>query len=972
MKNKKLLSRESHSSAFCRCLSSPPIRLAWLLTLCSTVEAIAPHSATAQSITPAADGTGTIVTPTGNHFDIRGGTQSGANLFHSFQKFGLNSGEMANFISNPQIQNILGRVVGGDASVINGLMQVTGSNSNLFLMNPAGIIFGQNASLNVPASFTATTANGIGFTRGWFSAVGSNNYQALVGNPNRFAFTMSQPGSIINTANLAVGEGNNLSLIGGTVINTGSVAAASGNINIVAVPENNLVRLTQHGMVLSLEFEPITGNNGQLPTAAGISPLDLPGLLSGGSISNATGVTVNPDGTVSLTGSGLVLSPGGKVAIASGVLNNNGNSVAIAADEVELQGAIESKTLTINADAIALNGLNLAANDGNISFNGAVRLGGNLNVNAGAGAVTFTSTVDGDITGRRNLTLQAGGDVNIGGAIGGTVPLGSVSISGNNVTFGHYTGGALTVTAQGNIIGGVITARNYQQTAEVLGFETGDFTRWTTTGNARIETATFGSGPTEGTYQARITSAIGSVSQSQVETFLEVANGTLNSLGNGSVTQGSAMQSTFTAQAGDVVSFQWNFLTDELDQSVVYNDFGLITLTSASTSTLVVRNQSSFVPTTAVGFDGQTGFKTFSTSVPNSGTYKLGLGVVDVSDMVVASALLVDNVSITTTTATSGAPVNFSAGNSVQVTSINTQSASGTGGAVNITAGEFVRVTSTFTDQNGVAASISTAGSTGGGAINIQHSGGANNIPFIVGDATQNGTAGAISTGSTAVLSRQSFPNPGTVHPANDISITFANNPPNLSANSQLPEVQKNQHLTFSLADLNTLVHDKDNDFTSVVIEEILQGKLLRNGIKVEPGMVLEAGDVLVYIPPENAEGRLNAFTIKSSDRVSFSTPLVVSLNVKRDVPQSIQGSCILALKPLELREANAREDGSPEASSIESGKKLIAYFDENICQPSTEQPHDLTLPQEPILSSDDEESISVSGNKPTISLPMR
>jgi hypothetical protein len=46
--------------------------------------------------------------------------------------------------------------------VINGLIQVTEGKSNLFLMNPAGMIFGPNASLNVPASFTATTANGIG------------------------------------------------------------------------------------------------------------------------------------------------------------------------------------------------------------------------------------------------------------------------------------------------------------------------------------------------------------------------------------------------------------------------------------------------------------------------------------------------------------------------------------------------------------------------------------------------------------------------------------------------------------------------------------------------------------------------------------------------------------------------------------------------------------------------------------------
>jgi filamentous hemagglutinin family protein len=122
----------------------------------------------AQPITPAADGTGSVVTPNGNRFDIQGGTLSSdkTNLFHSFEKFGLDSGQIANFLSNPEIRNILGRVVGGEPSLINGLIQVTGGNSNLFLMNPSGIIFGSNAQLNVPAAFTATTATGIGFGGG--------------------------------------------------------------------------------------------------------------------------------------------------------------------------------------------------------------------------------------------------------------------------------------------------------------------------------------------------------------------------------------------------------------------------------------------------------------------------------------------------------------------------------------------------------------------------------------------------------------------------------------------------------------------------------------------------------------------------------------------------------------------------------------------------------------------------------------
>jgi large exoprotein involved in heme utilization and adhesion len=67
-------------------------------------------------------------------------------------------------------------VVGGNPSLINGLIQVTGGTPNLYLMNPAGIVFGENAQLNVPADFIATTATGIGFGDNlWFNAFGDNN-----------------------------------------------------------------------------------------------------------------------------------------------------------------------------------------------------------------------------------------------------------------------------------------------------------------------------------------------------------------------------------------------------------------------------------------------------------------------------------------------------------------------------------------------------------------------------------------------------------------------------------------------------------------------------------------------------------------------------------------------------------------------------------------------------------------------------
>ena len=84
--------------------------------------------AQAQSITAANDGTSTQVSQSGSHYgtqyNITGGTTAGNNLFHSFSQFSLNSGEIANFTANPDIVNILGRVTGGNVSVINGLISI--------------------------------------------------------------------------------------------------------------------------------------------------------------------------------------------------------------------------------------------------------------------------------------------------------------------------------------------------------------------------------------------------------------------------------------------------------------------------------------------------------------------------------------------------------------------------------------------------------------------------------------------------------------------------------------------------------------------------------------------------------------------------------------------------------------------------------------------------------------------------------
>ncbi|MEQ8971329.1 MAG: CHAT domain-containing protein [Coleofasciculus sp. C1-SOL-03] len=307
----------------------------------------------AQSITEAGDGTGTTVEQNGNQFNIDGGTVSGdgENLFHSFQDFGLSAGEIANFLSNPQIRNILGRVVGGEASIINGLIQVTGGNSNLFLMNPAGIVFGANARLNVPASFTATTATGIGFEGDqWFNVFSENNYQTLIGDPNQFAFDLAQPATLINGGNLAVSEGHHLTLLAGNTINTGQLTAPGGTITMAAVPESNRVRISQPGQLLSLEIVPSTNENGEIEA---IDPLDLPTLLTGTEDSVETGLTVTQTGQVQLQESGLSVPAEAGVAIASGTLDVSHESPGVDSQSVNVFGnKVGVFDATINASGM--------------------------------------------------------------------------------------------------------------------------------------------------------------------------------------------------------------------------------------------------------------------------------------------------------------------------------------------------------------------------------------------------------------------------------------------------------------------------------------------------------------------------------------------------------------------------------------------------------------------------------------------
>ena len=125
--------------------------------------------------------TSTTVENNGSNFTINDGDIAGDNLFHSFQDFSVPNGGSAIFNNSDSIINIFSRVTGGNISNIDGLIGANGT-ANLFLINPAGILFGENASLAIGGSFYGTTADSILFEDGELNALDGDNPPLLTVN----------------------------------------------------------------------------------------------------------------------------------------------------------------------------------------------------------------------------------------------------------------------------------------------------------------------------------------------------------------------------------------------------------------------------------------------------------------------------------------------------------------------------------------------------------------------------------------------------------------------------------------------------------------------------------------------------------------------------------------------------------------------------------------------------------------------
>jgi len=467
-------------------------------------------------------GLGTTATLAGNVTTIDGGTLAGANLFHSFAGFSLGTGDVARWTRSAgdgaSVRNVVNRVTGGTPSQIDGTLDSTAlPNAAFFFINPAGIVFGAGAKVNVPAAAYFSTASQLKFADGAaFSMATPAGSTLSVAAPQAFGFVGGEGDIALNGATLSFGadassaafSAANIQVAGGMMLARGldmvAVGSAGGTVALddpLAGPLHGLLDLRGAQLVT----QPIAVL-GSMRLGGGTVSVDSTLLVSDAPRAVRGGDLILSGAQVSLT-NGAQLSTftrgparGGDVRITADSFTSSGKSFAVASTasasrggDVLLQGrVIDAGDLTLattGADAGSSGNITIAATSSFVG-DGTVLLASNVG-SGGSGAITLTGP-----------DLDLGAVIAFGSTQTGTP--GDIVIHGGRVAIsaGAYgsapgvaaSSGALRITGDQSldIDGAILSAVTYDEGA--AGTIALKAPRLTIRGNADIDVEVFGQG----------------------------------------------------------------------------------------------------------------------------------------------------------------------------------------------------------------------------------------------------------------------------------------------------------------------------------------------------------------------------------------------------------------------------------------------------------------------------------------------
>lgn len=284
------------------------------------------------------------------------------NTIINWQSFGINAGEVTQFIQQNAASAVLNRVVGQDLSALAGRLQ---SNGRVFLINPNGIIVGQGAVIDT-AGFIASTLDmtNADFIAGKLSFNGDGS-----------------EGSIVNRGYIKASADGDVLLVAPSITNEAIIETEGGNVVLAAGKSVTITSLDDTNVQFDVQApSDEVVNLGEIITNGGAAAIFAGSIRNSGHI-NANSLEVDAQGRVQLVAKDALILERGSRLTADGV---NGGAV-----QVE----------SIGGDAIVEGTISAAATSGN---------GGSIRVLGERVELLPTTTIDasGD---------AGGGEILIGG-----------------------------------------------------------------------------------------------------------------------------------------------------------------------------------------------------------------------------------------------------------------------------------------------------------------------------------------------------------------------------------------------------------------------------------------------------------------------------------------------------------------------------------------------------------------------------
>jgi filamentous hemagglutinin family protein len=355
------------------------------------------------------------------NYDITGGTRpgNGTNLFHSLGNFSVGAQDVARFVNDANLPttNILSRVTGGNPSNIFGEINTTNfPGANLYLINPAGVLFGPTATLNVSGSVHVSTADYLRLADGLrFNAVPGPQDALLSQAPVvAFGFLQAHPRPItVQGSQLVVPDGKSLSLVGGDIrITGGTLTAPGGQVNLASLAGRGVARIAPEGLTIAGWT-----SRGQIMIKGGTQPDDVARIDTSG---DEGGAVVIRGGKLSLARAEVLTEAtadnhrGGDIVI-EGAKSARVDNAALRTGRSDVHGDAATNVgggaVTLSAPSVRASNLtidtsgNFGGLAGDVAINVRTLTASNLNL--------LNSADFSQMTPSGNISIHASGDVTL-------------------------------------------------------------------------------------------------------------------------------------------------------------------------------------------------------------------------------------------------------------------------------------------------------------------------------------------------------------------------------------------------------------------------------------------------------------------------------------------------------------------------------------------------------------------------------